>query len=170
MHIKDILIDKGEDLYSVDKDRSVRDTVILMMESDVSSVLVMDGNRIEGILTKQDILTALGEKGDVVGQLKVADLMSQNVITCTPEDSADHALRIMKQNHICHLPVIEEGHVCGMISMWDIVMATNDSYQFENKLLKRYIQAWPEERRGTGLKLIVNNKFRHPNDNPDSEN
>lgn len=168
MHIKDILLDKGEEnLYSVDKERSVRNTVMLMMESEIDSVLVMDENRVEGILTKQDILTALGEQGDAVAQLQVADLMSRNVITCTPEDSTEHALRIMKQNHICHLPVIEEGQVCGMVSMWDIVMATNDSYQFENKLLKRYIQAWPEERRGSGLKLIVNNKFRHPNDNSD---
>lgn len=165
MHIKDILLDKGEDLYSVDKELSIRDTVMLMMESDIGSVLVMEENRVEGILTKQDIFTALGEKGDAVVQLKVADLMSKNVITCTLEDSADHALRIMRQNNICHLPVIDEDQVCGIISMWDIVMATNDSYQFENKLLKRYIQAWPEERRGSGLKLIVNNKFR---DNSDS--
>ena len=165
MYIKDILVEKGEDIYSVDREHSVRDTVMLMMEYDIGSVLIMDGDKIAGILTKQDILAALGDKGDIVVQLKVSDLMSRNVITCTLEDSTDHALHVMNQNRICHLPVIEDGKVCGLVSMWDLLKAVNDSYQFENKLLKRYIQAWPDERRGTGLKLVVNNKFRHPVEN-----
>jgi CBS domain-containing protein len=160
MIINDILIEKGCEVCSISPEQKVRDAVTVMNEHDTGSVLVMEDNQIKGILTKQNILCALGKEGDIVTQYRVAELMSINVLTCAPEDSAEHALHVMNHNNVNHLPVVEEGKVCGIISMWDIMKASNSAYQFENRLLKRYIQAWPEEQRGGGLKLVVNNKFR----------
>jgi CBS-domain-containing membrane protein len=72
---------------------------------------------------------------------------------------------MMNRHSVQHLPVVEDGKVCGIVSMWDLMKASNNAYQFENRLLKRYIQAWPDEHRGGGLKLVVNNKFRPPAEN-----
>ncbi|CAK0750812.1 CBS domain protein [Gammaproteobacteria bacterium] len=157
MHISDILTEKGGEIYSVTSEQGVLDAVEVMMEYNVGSVLVVEENRMVGILTNRHILSALKEKGDIVAQYRVNDLMSSEVITCSPGDSTDHALYIMNRHQIRHLPVIEEGRLCGIISMSDIIKASNNACWFENRLLKRYIQTWPEESRGSGLKLVVNN-------------
>ncbi|CAK0767262.1 putative CBS domain-containing protein [Gammaproteobacteria bacterium] len=168
MHISDILADKGGEVYSVHSGQGLIDGVTVMMEYNVGSVLVMDGERLAGILTNRHILFALREKRDIVTQYRVDDLMSADVISCSPEDSVDDALRKMNQHQIRHLPVIVEGQLRGIVSMGDLVKASNNACWFENRLLKRYIQTWPDdEHRGTGLKLVVNNtKSRQPPENP----
>jgi len=157
MHINDILAEKGGEIYAVTSGQSLLDAVTVMMEHNIGSVLVMDENRLAGILTNRHILSALRENGDVVTQYQVNDLMSAEVITCSPGDSIDQALQVMNQYQIRYLPVIEEGQLCGIVSMGDLVNASNNACWFENRLLKRYIKTWPEEQRGAGLKLVVNN-------------
>lgn len=168
MNINDILTEKGSEVYSVDLLQSVRDTVAVMVEHGISSVLVMEGDRLAGILTKRNILHFISRNDDIVTQYRVADLMSSEVITCMPEDSVEHALYLMNRHNIRHLPVIEEGKVCGIVSKEDVMKASISTYQFENRLLKRYIQTWPDEHRGGGLKLVVNNKFRSSAENSEA--
>ncbi|CAK0761698.1 CBS domain protein [Gammaproteobacteria bacterium] len=165
MYINDILMEKGNEVHSVDSRQQVRDAVMIMAKHDVGAVVVMEENQIKGILTKRDILSSLNQKGNVTVDYQVIDLMSNNVITCIPDDSTEHALHVMNRHQIRYLLVIEEGKLCGIVSMGDVMRASINAYQFENRLLKRYIQTWPDENRGGGLKLVVNNKFRPSTEN-----
>jgi CBS-domain-containing membrane protein len=168
MLINDVLVENECEAYSVSAQHTVRDALKIMTEHNVDSVLVMDNNQLEGILTKRNILSGLGNEGDVISLCQVADIMSAKVISCAPEDSVEYALHVMNRNHIYHLPVIDKEKVCGMVSKEDVLNASINAYQFENRLLKRYIQTWPEEQRSGGLKLVVNNKFRQPAENSEA--
>jgi len=168
MYISDILIEKGGEVYSVDSQQSVHDAVAVMTEHSVGSALVMEKDCVVGIMTRQNILNTIAKDGDIVTQYPVMKLMSGGVITCTPEDSVEHALHLMNRHNISHLPILEEGKVCGIVSRGDIMKASVNAYQFENRLLKRYIQTWPDEHRGGGLKLVVNNKFHTSSGNSEA--
>jgi len=63
------------------------------------------------------------------------------------EDSVDEVRRQLTENHISHLPVVDEnGGVVGIISFYDVARTVLSNVEFENKLLKKYIKDWPEEK------------------------
>lgn len=161
MHINDILNDKGYEVYCINSHQSIHDAMMIMTQHNVGSVLVMEKDQIKGILTKSNIILAFSNKGDV-NEYRVTELMSDNIAICNGEDHVEHILNVMNHHHLNYLPVLDNNKLCGVISRGDLIKAVLKAYQFENRLLKRYIQTWPDENRSGGnLKLIVNNKFRN---------
>jgi CBS domain-containing protein len=106
-------------LVSVGADVTLCDAAKLMNERHIGAVLVLDGGRLNGILTERDVLRAVAA-GRVEGS-SVADWMTRRPETIEPSDSTTHAAMLMTHGGFRHLPVVEGESVVGMLSIRDVV-------------------------------------------------
>lgn len=149
MNVRDVLAVKSGEIFSVSPDSPVTEAIRLMVNSDIGSLVVLDGaGQMIGILTERDILRASHQYSGDLSKLVVTDLMSTRLIVSGPEDTVDYVRGIMTENHIRHLPVMDAGTLLGVITFHDVAKACLNDVSFENQLLKRYIKQWPDEEQG----------------------
>jgi CBS domain-containing protein len=144
MIIRDILNMKGGRIFSIAPDGRVADAVKLMVEQDIGSLVVLDGERMAGMLTFREVLLGLNANGGNLGDLRVKSLMVADPVCGSPGDSIDHLREVMTKNHVRYLPVREGDKLLGVISFHDVAKSVIKETSFENRLLKRYIKNWPE--------------------------
>jgi CBS domain-containing protein len=116
----------SRNLLTVKPEDNLGDAARRMDERGVGAVLVLEGERLLGILTERDLLKAVarGFKEDA----KVADWMTRHPETIDSSDATDHAAALMIHGGFRHLPVLEEGSVAGIISIRDLMrVALEDS-------------------------------------------
>lgn len=149
MKIRNILEKKGSLCHAIEPDRPLTEAVHGMIQHRVGSLVVTENGRLTSIVTERDIMWAVGQHCENLGRLLVRDVMAKTLVTCSPEDTLDHAMDLMTRNptkqRIRHLPVVDGGQLAGMISIGDIVHALLTETKFENTLLKTYIKHWPDE-------------------------
>ena len=128
LNISSLLNTKESDLIFVVPGASVADAAKELNKKRVGAVLVRSvEGRTVGILSERDIVAAISEQGEVALSLTVEDLMSRNVVTCRPSDSASHLARIMARQHIRHVPVVECDELVGMVSVRDLLSVFLDA-------------------------------------------
>jgi CBS domain-containing protein len=135
----DILRFKGHTVYSVRPDDTVLAALGVMAEHDVGAVLVMDGERLVGILTERDYARKVALVGRSSRDSPVSAIMTANLVSVAPQRSVDECMELMTQHRVRHLPVIENRHIVGVISIGDLVKATIDEQEFTISQLKSYI-------------------------------
>ena len=121
MKVSDILQTKGSNIYSVTSEISVYDALKIMGEKNIGALLVMDDFQLTGIFSERDYARKVILKGKMSKETPVKEIMTEQVITVTPEDTIENCMELMSQNHIRHLPVIKDDKVTGMISIGDVV-------------------------------------------------
>lgn len=145
MIIREILAFKGGATYSTSPEKPVAEAIQQMVERSIGSLIVLDdAGKMIGIITERDILRAVHKYGGDLNQYTVSDLMTTHLVVGGPEDTVDQVRGMMTENHIRHLPVMEDGKLLGVITFHDVAKACLNEASFENKLLKRYIKNWPE--------------------------
>jgi CBS domain-containing protein len=107
-------------LVSVRPHETAQVAVARMLESGVGSVLVCDENRLLGIFTERDVLRLAGDTADL-GQIRVGDVMTTNVLTLNPDDDVAAAARLMGEKRIRHVPVVQDGNVVGVVGIRDVM-------------------------------------------------
>jgi len=147
MIIRDILADKGSQIYSVAPDTSVADAVALMIAKDISSVLVLRGGAMAGLVTLREVLRGLHRLGNKLPGVPVSEIMVVSPVIGHPDDSVDRMRQTMTENHVTHLPVLENGRLVGILSFQDVARWMVKDVALENQMLKQYIKHWPDERR-----------------------
>ena len=119
------------------------DTVLralkVMTESKIGAVLVTEGEKIVGIYTERDYLRKGELDGRVAKDTLIRDVMTPKMITVTKETSVDECSALMKQHHIRHLPVVENGQLVGLVSMRDVLVAALENRESEIRGLENYI-------------------------------
>lgn len=124
------------------------EAVETMMKNNIGALVVMADNRMTGIITERDVMRIIHQHGSDFAMVTVGDEMTSNLVLCQVEDSLDHVMELLFHNdtghRIRHLPVMDNGHLAGIISIADIVNALLTETRFENRLLKNYIKNWPE--------------------------
>jgi CBS domain-containing protein len=110
------------DLLRVRPEETVAQVATAMGRRRTGSALVMDGGTLLGIFTERDIVRALGNDGDAPGA-PVEDWMSQQPETIDPDADTDRALQRMLDRGFRHFPVVDGGHVVGVVSMRDLSRA-----------------------------------------------
>jgi CBS domain-containing protein len=93
-----------------------------MKEAAVGSMIVMDGDRIHGIVTDRDIAIRVVAEGSDPAQTRVQEITSDNPVTLEPESSVDDAIRVMSDRAIRRLPVVEDGRPVGIVSLGDLAI------------------------------------------------
>ena len=123
MKIEDILRDKGHDVVTITKEKSVLDAARALVEHNIGGLVVTEGGRPAGILTERDILRLTASSADELGSIRVGAVMTTELITATPEDELAPMMQVMTNNRIRHLPIVVQGQLAGIISIGDLVNA-----------------------------------------------
>ena len=139
--VADILQGKQRNVLEIGGDASVLDAVKAMVEANVGSLLVTDGDRIAGIVTERDYLRRAALAASADGATPVREIMSAPVICVTPETSIEECMALMTERRIRHVPVVDGGALVGMISIGDLVKFQSTQQSVQIKYLTDYITA-----------------------------
>lgn len=139
MKVSDILQAKGQRIFSVTGDVTVYEAVKIMGEKNIGALVVMDGDKLNGIISERDYARKIVLKGKASRETLVKEIMTEQVITVAPGDNIDKCMELMSEKHIRHLPIIEDEKVIGMISIGDVVNAVIASQKETIEQLKNYI-------------------------------
>ena len=140
MTVRAILDSKGHQIESVEPDVKLSAAIKTLAERRIGAVLVMNKDRIEGILSERDIVRVLGERGAKVLDEPVSAVMTRKVVSCRQSDTVAGIMEMMTLGKFRHLPVVEEGAVVGLISIGDIVKWRVREYEMEQEALREYIK------------------------------
>jgi CBS domain-containing protein len=135
----DILKFKGHTVHSVRPDDTVLAALGVMAEHDVGAVLVLDGDRLAGILTERDYARKVALVGRASKDSPVSAIMTANVVCVPPSHTVEDCMQVMTERRVRHLPVVENSRVVGLVSIGDLVKATIDEQEFTINQLKSYI-------------------------------
>lgn len=133
MQVGDILRKKTARVATVRMNETVAIAAKLMRSSNISALVVKDvvrteGNTAVGMFTERDVARAIAEHGAAGTSMKVSQLISvQQLVSCSPTDTLEHARHLMNRHHIRHLPVIENFNLIGVISIRDISAAFDEA-------------------------------------------
>ena len=108
----------------------------LRLERIGALVVTSDGATPLGIVSERDIVYGLAERGAELLDLTVGDVMMREVITCTPQDSIKQVMAKMTRGRIRHLPVLENGRLCGIVSIGDVVKNRLEEIEMEATVLR----------------------------------
>lgn len=138
--VGDILAVKGSHVLSVGKEATVLDAALLMNEHKVGALVVSDDGRIVGMFTERDVLRrVVGERRDPA-TTKVQEVMTTEVVCCTPDTSIEEARGAMKNRRIRHLPVCDgDDRIVGMISIGDLNAHQTTTHEQTIHLLHEYL-------------------------------
>ena len=134
-----ILNQKSRDIYSVSPNAAVFEAVQLMDAKNVGALLVMDNERLVGIISERDYTRKVMLRGKRARETKVAEIMSTNLTVTHLREPVETCLRLMTDKHIRHLPVVEDEKVVGVISIGDLVQWIIDGQEQTIRQLEGYI-------------------------------
>jgi CBS domain-containing protein len=137
--IRQLLDEKGSDVWAIDPDDSVFNAVTEMSLKDVGGLLVMEGEKIVGIITERDYARNVILKGKKSPETPVRDIMTGNVTCATPEQTISECLEIMTEKRVRHLPVVDNDRLIGMVSIGDLVKRIIS----DQKTTIEELQNWP---------------------------
>jgi CBS domain-containing protein len=137
--IRNILENKGHHVYAVTPETSVYDALCIMMERNISSLLVMENEILKGIFTERDYARKLVLMGRSSKDTPIGEIMTSNLLTITPSETIDHCMELMSNHKIRHLPVIDNNRVTGMVSIGDVVKFIIEDQKRTIQQLESYI-------------------------------
>lgn len=122
MVISDVIADKGRHVATLRPTDTVVRAVALLAERRIGAVVIEDAwQKLAGIFSERDLVRLLAHDGPGVLDRQLSEVMTHNVITCRAEDRIDDVLRVMTSNKVRHVPVMESGHLAGIVSIGDLV-------------------------------------------------
>jgi CBS domain-containing protein len=119
--IRSILNQKSSDVFSISPDATVFEAVQLMDAKNVGALLVMDDDRLVGIISERDYTRKIVLRGKQSRETSVAEIMTTNLTVTHSREPVETCLRLMTDKHIRHLPVVDGDKVVGVISIGDLV-------------------------------------------------
>lgn len=139
--IKNIIQTKSNSIYAVTPQTSVLDALQVMMDKNISALLVMEGSELKGIFTERDYARKIILQGKASKETSIQEVMTINLETVKLNASIEHCMKIMTERHIRHLPIVEDGIVAGMISIGDLVKFVIEDQKQTIEQLQTYISS-----------------------------
>jgi CBS domain-containing protein len=139
--VQQILNVKPLQVFSVTESSSVLEALHLMMEKNISALLITEDQRLLGIFTERDYARKIILHGKSSADTPVKEVMTADPITVKPTDSIDLCMEIMTEKHIRHLPVENEGQLLGMVSIGDVVKFIIADQKLTISQLESYISS-----------------------------
>lgn len=134
-----ILKSKGDDVFAVTPDDTVYDSLKVMADKEVGALLVMDGEKLVGIVTERDYARKVILEGKSSRTATVSEVMTKRVLCVNPEQTVDECMALMTDKRARHLPVLDHKKVVGVVSIGDLVKATISEQQVLIDQLQHYI-------------------------------
>jgi CBS domain-containing protein len=138
--VKNILAEKGSHVWSVGPGASVLDAALLMNDHKIGALVVLEGGRLVGVFTERDVLRRVVGEARNPTATRVADVMTTEVLCCTPETTLEEARGVMKNRRIRHLPVLDtQGELLGLVSIGDLNAHQEHDQEQHIHLLNEYL-------------------------------
>ncbi len=137
--VKQLLDQKGYQVWSIAPDDTVFDALKLMAEKNIGALVVIEDGKMVGILSERDYARKVILEGKSSMNTPVETIMTDKVIYVGPEQSLEDCMAIMTDKHIRHLPVYEEQQLLGLISIGDVVKAVISQKEYVIEQLENYI-------------------------------
>lgn len=140
MTIASILKEKGREVVSVTPATSLPEIASIIASRRIGAVVVLaEAARLAGIVSERDVVKALASKGEAALSMTAQDIMTEAVVTASPQTSVNEAMAIMDEGYFRHLPVVDNGAMIGIISVRDVVRAHIQQQAQEVDSLKDYV-------------------------------
>ena len=140
MKMREILRRKGHSVVTITGSRTVLDAVRRLVEHGIGGLVVTEGDELRGIITERDVLRLTARAAAELDSIRVADAMTREVVTASPDDEMHEMMGVMTERRLRHLPVVENGRLIGIVSIGDLVNACRTLAEQENAHLREYIQ------------------------------
>ena len=124
MKIKKLLDQKGHEVYSVSPDTTVYDALKLMAEKEIGALVVVEKEKMVGIVSERDYARKIILKGKSSKETVVEEIMTAEVIHTSPDQKVRKCLSLMTKHHFRHIPVLEDERLIGILSIEDIRRVT----------------------------------------------
>tara|TARA_B100000446_G_scaffold104049_1_gene97522 strand:+ start:236 stop:667 length:432 start_codon:yes stop_codon:yes gene_type:complete len=128
------------EIWHIKPDNTVYEAIQMMATKKVGALLVMKGVALKGIISERDYAREVILKGHSSTDTRVDDIMSSNVISVSSSESVEASLAVMTDNHIRHLPIVDENMVIGVLSLGDLVKTIINDQQSTIQQLESYIR------------------------------
>ena len=142
--VKDLLDKKGRQVYSTSPDATVYEALTLMADKSVGALVVLEDNRLAGIISERDYARKIILKGKFSKNTLVREIMATEIVSVRPSETAEGCMAVMTERLIRHMPVLEEGRLVGLISIGDVVKSVISSQEMNqtviNSLLRRSLE------------------------------
>ena len=139
MTVKHILQQKGRNLWTIDPDATVFDALAKMAEKDVGSLVVVDREKLIGIITERHYSRKVILKGKTSPTTLVREIMERNVVHVRPDQPVELCMALMTERRVRHLPVLEGDRVIGIVSIGDLLKSIISKQKFVIDELEHYI-------------------------------
>ncbi|MFZ2156716.1 MAG: CBS domain-containing protein [Bradyrhizobium sp.] len=137
--VRQLLDHKGRKIWSIHPDATVFDAVAKMAEKDVGSLVVMEGDKLVGIITERHYARNVVLKGKTSPATPVRDIMERRVVIARPEQTVEQCMALMSDKRVRHLPVFEGKRLVGIVSVGDLVKSIIGDQKFTIDQLVHYI-------------------------------
>lgn len=140
MNVEIILKAKGSEVATTKPETTLATVAGELAGRKIGALVVSaDGDRVDGIVSERDIVRSIAEAGAAALDKPVSTAMTRDVFTCSGNDSVQELMTTMSQKRIRHLPVTEDGKLCGMISIGDVVKYRLEEVEYEAEALRGFI-------------------------------
>jgi CBS domain-containing protein len=136
--ISAILDRKGREVATATPSMSIADVVAALAEHDVGALVVLEGDRVAGVISERDVVRRLATSGGLEG-VRVEEVMTAPALTCAPSATVHELMATMTEQRIRHLPVVEAGRLVGIVSIGDVVKWRIDELRTQTEQLEGYV-------------------------------
>ncbi len=142
MEIAQLIAERASsDIISCDEDMHIRDVVAILAEKRIGALPVVRAGQVVGIFSERDLIYAMAAEGQACLDKTVGETMTSPAITVEKSARVIEALALMTRRRIRHLPVTDNGAMCGFISIGDLVKSRIDEVEHEAEAMRNYIQS-----------------------------
>ena len=138
--VKDILQEKGTEVYAISPDATVYEALQLMADKNVGALMVMEGDTAVGLISERDYARKIVLKGKFSKDVPVHEIMTAHIVRIGPDSDVENCMELMTDKRVRHLPVFENDRLIGIISIGDIVKAIIEHKEEIIEQLENYIK------------------------------
>ena len=138
-NVSTLLEAKGNDIWSIEPQKTAFKALETMAQRNVGALLVVDNGKLVGIFSERDYARKVILKGKSSKDTTVGELMTQEVFYASPEDTLQECMALMTAKHIRHMPVLKDDQLVGIVTLGDVVKQIISEQRFTIKELEKYI-------------------------------
>jgi CBS domain-containing protein len=137
--ISALLHHKSTALWSIPPELTVFEAIKLMADKNIGSLLVISGGRLVGVFTERDYTRKVALQGKKSKETQVREVLSSKIVSVTPHHTVEECMKLMTENRVRHLPVLEGEKVTGIVSIGDLVNWTISAQDAAIAQMEQYI-------------------------------
>jgi CBS domain-containing protein len=137
--VHQLLETKGRAVVSVSPGAKVIDALRVMAKREIGAVLVVEGDRLVGIMSERDYARKVIQRGKSTQETNVREIMTERVVYVRPQQTVPECMALMTNKRVRHLPVLDGDRLVGVLSLGDLVKETISEQEFIIQQLENYI-------------------------------